>query len=84
MINVALGWEETPCEPWLECADEVMIMMFVLSMAFSNLKAEVRRTISTSDASATGGGAAEASRFVARLARNRAEAVEDIQARLVD
>ena len=69
---------------WLECADEVILMMCLLPLAFSNLKAGIRRTISATDASIKGCGAAEASGFVSKLDKASCALLGDVQARIAE
>ena len=84
VFHFALVLEETPRQAWLECADEVILMMCLLPLAFNNLKADIRRTISSSDASSHGGGAAEASAFDAKLDSANRAILNDVQARIIE
>ena len=54
---------ETPGSPWAESVDEILAFAALLPLAFANLRAPCRRTISCSDASEHGGGAGEAKNF---------------------
>ena len=76
--------QECPREPWRECVDEVLIFMSLLPLLFCNLRAQIRKTISCSDASNQGGGAAEASRFLSKLSAQGRARANDVVARLVE
>ena len=57
--------------------DEVLLGCLLSPLAFTNLSAKLRNTISISDASETGGSAAEATYFVHNLGASAAAAGED-------
>ena len=84
MFHQSLLLGDTPGAPWGECIDEVCLFVCLLPMAFTNLKVGVRRTVSCSDASAGGGGAAEAKEFVSILEERKSIVVEDTLARYLE
>ena len=63
--------------PPLGVLDEVIACACLLPLAYTNLRAPIRRTISSSDASPSGGGAAEAKEFVQALRAPVQEQAQD-------
>ena len=64
--------------------DEILVAALLAPLAQTNLRAEVRRTISMSDASEQGGAAAEATRLRASISQGRAQAAEEVQMNVLE
>ena len=64
IFHNTLVLRETPGQPWNDSVDEVLLLLSLLPLAFTT---RVRRTISCSVASPSGGGTAEAKAFISSL-----------------
>ncbi|CAK0908038.1 unnamed protein product, partial [Prorocentrum cordatum] len=69
-------------EPDPQVVDEVMVATALLPMCFTDLRAQLRRIISSSDASESGGGASEARQLISAFDPETAEVHDDVNAAL--